>query len=167
MRKRLQREMHSTERADNFLFPIITIIIMGALILSFWDFVVLQQSVYRFGWLNIIGFTLFTPGIIIYLVARLTLGRFFSKRLNLIEGHKLKTHGVYKYVRHPSYIGSILFWLGLTLLLNSTLGFLITLPSIILVLIRIPFEEKMLINAFGQRYIDYMKRTKKLIPHVY
>ncbi|MCW3975540.1 MAG: isoprenylcysteine carboxylmethyltransferase family protein [Candidatus Bathyarchaeota archaeon] len=167
MRKRLKREMHSTERADNFLFPTITIVTIGALILSFWDFIVLQQSVYRFGWLNIIGFAFFIPGIIIYLVARLTLGRFFSKRLNLIEGHKLKTHGIYKYVRHPSYIGSILFWLGLTLLLNSILGFLVMLPGVILVLIRIPFEEKMLINAFGQQYIDYMKRTKKLIPCVY
>jgi protein-S-isoprenylcysteine O-methyltransferase Ste14 len=167
MRKRLQREMHSTERADSFLFPIITIVTMSALILSFWDYIVLQQSVYRFEWLNIIGFALFTPGIIIYLVARLTLGRFFSKRLNLIEGHKLKTNGVYKYVRHPSYIGSILFFLGFTLLLNSILGFLVMFVGVILVLIRIPFEEKMLINAFGQQYIDYMKRTKKLIPYIY
>lgn len=59
MRKRLKREMHSTERADNFLFPTITIVTIGALILSFWDFIVLQQSVYRFGWLNIIGFAFF------------------------------------------------------------------------------------------------------------
>jgi protein-S-isoprenylcysteine O-methyltransferase Ste14 len=159
--------MHSTERADNFLFPAITIGTLCALAISFWDFMVLQQSVYRFGWLNVIGLALFTPGIIIYLAARLTMGRFFSKRLNLIEGHKLVTHGVYKYVRHPSYTGSILFWLGLTLLFNSLLGFAAMLPLVILILIRIPFEEKMLINRFGLHYIEYVKRTKKLIPYVY
>lgn len=167
MKKRLQREMHSKERADNFLFPAITIDTLCALTISFWDFMVFQQSVYRFGWLNVIGLTLFTLGIIFYLAARLTLGRYFSKRLNLIEGHKLVTHGVYKYVRHPSYTGSILLWLGFTLLLNSLLGFVAMLPLVILVLIRITFEENMLINTFGQQYIEYVKRTKKLIPYVY
>ncbi len=167
MKKRFQREMHTTERADKFLFPAITIVTFCALIISFWDFIVLQQSVYRFGWLNVIGLALFGPGIIIYLAARLTLKNFFSKRLNLIEEHKLVTHGVYKYIRHPSYTGSILLWLGFTLLLNSIHGFIVMLPSVILVLIRIKFEEKMLIRAFGQQYIDFMKRTKKLIPYVY
>ena len=167
MKKRLQREMHSTERADNYLFPAITICTLCALAISFWDFMVLQQSIYRLGLLNVIGLALFMPGIIIYLASRLTLGKFFSKRLNLIEDHKLVTHGVYKYVRHPSYTGSILFWLGVTLLLNSIFGFIVMLLSVILILIRIPFEEKMLINVFGHRYTDYIKRTKKLIPHVY
>jgi protein-S-isoprenylcysteine O-methyltransferase Ste14 len=101
------------------------------------------------------------------LASRLTLGRLFSKRLNLIEGHKLVTLDVYKYVRHPSYTGSILYFLGLTLLLNSILGFIVMLLLVILILIRIPFEERMLINAFGQHYIEYVKRTKKLIPYVY
>ena len=79
----------------------------------------------------------------------------------------LVTHGVYTKVRHPSYTGSSLFWLGLALLLNSILGFIVMHLGVTLVLIRIPFEEKMLISRFGQQYIDYMKRTKKLIPHVY
>ncbi len=163
----MQREIHSSERADNFLFPAMTIITFCALTISIWDFIILQQGIYRLGWLNVIGIAFFVPGTIIYLAARLTLGRFFSKRLNLIKGHKLVTHSVYKYVRHPSYTGSILFWLGLTLLLNSILGFMAMLPSVILVLIRIPFEEKMLMNEFGQQYIKYLKRTKKLIPYVY
>ena len=167
MKKRLHREMHSTERADNFLFPTITIGTLCALIISFWDFIMLQQSSYRFGWLNVVGLALFVPGIIIYSTSRLALGNFFSKRLNLIEGHKLVTHGIYKYVRHPSYTGSILFWLGFTLLFNSILGFAAMLPLVILILIRIPFEEKMLINRFGLQYIEYVKRTKKLIPYVY
>lgn len=167
MKKRLHREMHSTERADNFLFPAITIGTLCALIISFWDFIMLQQSSYRFGWLDVVGLALFVPGIIIYLTSRLALGNFFSKRLNLIEGHKLVTHGIYKYVRHPSYTGSIFLFLGLTLLLNSIPGFLVMLLSVILLLIRIPFEEKMLISRFSKQYIEYMNRTKKLIPYVY
>ncbi|MEE9458540.1 MAG: isoprenylcysteine carboxylmethyltransferase family protein [Candidatus Bathyarchaeia archaeon] len=167
MKKRFQRELYTTEKADKFLFPAITIVSLCALAISFWDFLVFQQSVYRFELLNVIGLALFGSGIIIYLASRLTLGRLFSKRLNLIEGHKLVTLDVYKYVRHPSYTGSILYFLGLTLLLNSILGFIVMLLLVILILIRIPFEERMLINAFGQHYIEYVKRTKKLIPYVY
>ena len=62
---------------------------------------------------------------------------------------------------------SILFFLGLPLLFNSVLGFVIVLPLIILLLIRIPIEENMLIKEFGEEYREYMKRTKKLIPSVY
>ena len=159
--------MHTTEKADKFLFPAITVVTYGALVISIWDLVVLQQSRYRFGWLNAIGLVLFVSGLVIYFAARLTLGRFFSRRLNLIEGHQLVTHGIYKYVRHPSYTGSILFWPGFTLLLNSVIGFIVMLLLIVLILIRLPFEEKMLLRAFGQQYVEYMKRTKKLIPFLY
>jgi len=167
MKKRLEREMHTSEKADRFIFPAISIVTYGALAICIWDFVVLKQGQYTIGWLTAIGFVMFVPGLAIYLAARLTLGQLFSKRLNLIEGHKLVTHGMYKYVRHPSYTGSILFWLGLTLLLNSTLGFIAMLLLVLLILIRIPFEEKMLARAFGQEYINYSKRTKKLIPFLY
>jgi len=167
MKRKLERELHTTEKADKFIFPAINVVTYGALAISIWDLVVLQHGQYSIGWVTIIGIVLFVSGLIIYLAARLTLGRLFSKRLNLIEGHKLVTYGIYKYVRHPSYTGSILFWLGFTLLLNSVLGFFVMLLLVLLILIRIPFEERMLIRAFCQQYIEYMKRTKKLIPFLY
>lgn len=58
---------------------------------------------------------------VIYSPAQITLGRLYSQRLKLAERHELLTHEIYKYMRHPYYAGSILSWLGLTLLLNSVL----------------------------------------------
>jgi protein-S-isoprenylcysteine O-methyltransferase Ste14 len=70
-------------------------------------------------------------------------------------------------VRHPYYAGSILYWPGLALLLNSFLGFALMLVVVFLLLVRIPYEEEMLMEAFGRQYAGYMKRTKKLIPFLY
>lgn len=161
------RQLFKTEKDDRILFAAINFASLGSLAVTAWDFIVLQQGVYRFRWLSLVGFMLSTPGLIIYLTARMTLGRLFSKTLVIVEGHELITHGIYEHVRHPSYTGSILFFLGLPLLFNSVLGFVLVLPMILMVLLRIPIEENMLLREFGEEYREYMKRTKKLIPSVY
>ncbi len=161
------RHLFKTEKDDRLLLAVINIVSLSSLAITAWDFIVQQQGIYSFRWLSLVSSMLFTPGLIIYLAARMTLGRLFSKTLVIAEGHELITHGIYKHVRHPSYTGSILFFLGLPLLFNSVLGFIIVLPMIILVLIRIPIEESMLLREFGEEYGEYMKRTKKLIPFVF
>jgi len=161
------RQLFKTERDDRILYTTISIVSLGSLAVTAWDFIVQQQGVYSLRWLNLVGFMLFIPGLVIYLAARITLGRLFSKTLVIVEGHELITHGIYRHVRHPSYTGSILFFLGLPLLFNSVLGFAIVLPMILLVLLRIPIEENMLLREFGEDYREYMKRTKRLIPSVY
>jgi len=161
------RQLFKTERDDRILYTTISIVSLGSLAVTAWDFIALQQGVYSLRWLSLVGFMLFIPGLVIYLAARMTLGRLFSKTLVIVEGHELITHGIYRHVRHPSYTGSILFFLGLPLLFNSVLGFAIVLPMILLVLLRIPIEENMLLREFGEDYREYMKRTKKLIPSVY
>jgi len=161
------RQLFKTEKDDRILYTTINIVSLGSLAVTAWDFIVQQQGVYSLRWLSLVGFMLFIPSLVIYLAARMTLGRLFSKTLVIVEGHELITHGIYRHVRHPSYTGSILFFLGLPLLFNSVLGFAIVLPMIILVLLRIPIEENMLLREFGEDYREYMKRTKKLIPSVY
>jgi protein-S-isoprenylcysteine O-methyltransferase Ste14 len=144
--------------------PAINIVEGFAFLVSIFDFV---TKPYSYSWFNIIGFILFVFGLVIYLKARLKLGRFFSEKLRLLKTHELVTSGIYGIIRHPIYTGGMLLLLGFTLILNSFLGFLIMLLYVPLILIRIPYEEKMLKEAFGQQYIDYMKRTKKLIPLLY
>ena len=161
------RQLFKTERDDRILYTTISIVSLGSLVVTAWDFIVQQQGVYSLRWLSLVGFMLFIPGLVIYLAARMTLGRLFSKTLVIVEGHELITHGIYRHVRHPSYTGSILFFLGLPLLFNSVLGFAIVLPMILLVLLRIPIEENMLLREFGEDYREYMERTKRIIPSVY
>jgi protein-S-isoprenylcysteine O-methyltransferase Ste14 len=114
------------------------------------------------------GLTAAVAGLGIRAVAKRALGRFFSIRVQVQEGHRLIREGLYSRIRHPLYTGLLLAWCAPPLLLGSPLGFLlVTLPQAILVLQRIPREEALLIETFGDEYRAYMATTKRLIPGVW
>jgi protein-S-isoprenylcysteine O-methyltransferase Ste14 len=57
--------------------------------------------------------------------------------------------------------------LGFSMILSSVYGSVIVLLGNMFLLFRIPIEEEMLLNEFGEEYEDYRKKTKKLIPYIY
>lgn len=156
--------MIDAEKTDRILLPAINVVETIAFVVSGWDFL---TTPYHFSWITIAGLVLVLSGITIYVKARRTLGRFFSERLRLLEDHELVASGIYAHIRHPIYAAGMLLLPGFALLLNSPLGFIIMLLYIPLILVRIPFEEKMLRNAFGEKYIEYAKQTKRLVPLLY
>jgi protein-S-isoprenylcysteine O-methyltransferase Ste14 len=91
----------------------------------------------------------------------------FSGTLRIRADHTLVTHGPYRWVRHPMYTVFLLNMLTMFLLsANALLGLLsFTLLSAIITL-RIPREEAMLIEAFGDAYRAYQKRTGRLLPRL-
>ncbi len=79
----------------------------------------------------------------------------------------LVTTGVYRFIRHPQYIGLILISLGM-ILDWATLPMLILFPVMIFMYIRLAKrEENDMISEFGDVYRDYMKKTKRLLPFIY
>ncbi len=79
----------------------------------------------------------------------------------------LKTTGINALVRHPLYLGTILFLFGL-FLFYPQISSLVFLISVLLYLpFGIHFEEKKLRRQFGQAYLDYEKQVKRLIPGVW
>jgi protein-S-isoprenylcysteine O-methyltransferase Ste14 len=117
--------------------------------------------------LFIVGVLMLITGGFIRMLAIVALRRNFSGALRIREGHTLTTNSVFRYVRHPAYLGAIILFLGFPVIFSSVLGFLVMLLLIPYLLHRIKLEEKMLIEHFGDQYLEYMKRTKKLIPFVY
>ena len=115
----------------------------------------------------VLGGLIFIVGLVIRVVALLNLRLNYSSTLRIREGHQLITHGIYKYVRHPVYTGTLLSCLGLPIFGTSPLGFLFVLMGIPLFIYRIGAEEKMLIEKFGEDYVEYTKATWKLFPYVY
>ena len=104
-------------------------------------------------------------GFAIRVTAKKALGRFFTVRVQLQEGHELIDTGLYGIVRHPLYLGFVLEWVAPPLLLGSPAGFLFTtLPILAGVIQRIPQEEGLLLEGLGDRYRAYMARTKRLVP---
>lgn len=79
-------------------------------------------------------------------------------------GHKLVTHGPYRWVRHPLYTVGILYWLSLTLLTGMWWLALGLLPAGAFLLWRTPREEAKLIETFGDEYRLYMQRTGRHLP---
>ncbi|HEV8669248.1 MAG TPA: isoprenylcysteine carboxylmethyltransferase family protein [Candidatus Limnocylindria bacterium] len=94
-----------------------------------------------------------------------SLGRSYGIRLDVFEGHSLKTDGPYRFVRHPMYLGIVLFHLGASLALQSPLLLGATALYVVpFTAIRIGAEERVLRDAFGERYLRYAERVPALIP---
>jgi protein-S-isoprenylcysteine O-methyltransferase len=98
----------------------------------------------------------------------LYLGRFFTVNVAVHEGHRVVDSGPYRYVRHPSYTGALIAFLGLSLGFGSWLSvLLVMLPTWLAYAWRIRIEERTLAEALGENYRGYIRRTKRLVPLVY
>jgi len=117
--------------------------------------------------MNVVGALIFIIGLVITVNAQMTLKLNYSGTLRIREGHQLITHGIYKYVRHPVYTGTLLRTFAIPIYTTSLLGFLFALVGIPLFIYRIGVEEKMLIEEFGDEYLEYTKATRKLFPYIY
>jgi protein-S-isoprenylcysteine O-methyltransferase len=107
-------------------------------------------------------------GICIRSIAIRQLGRFHTPNVAIRADHRLMETGLYSLVRHPSYLGALLAFLGLGLALDNVFSLaLIAVATPCLYLYRIREEDAVLLAAFGDRYRDYCARTRRLIPWVY
>jgi protein-S-isoprenylcysteine O-methyltransferase Ste14 len=114
------------------------------------------------------GITLMIIGIILRLYTVFSLKSLFTADVAIHQNHKLKTDGIFKIVRHPSYSGSLLTFLGFGLSLGNWISLIIVfLPVLGVFLYRINIEEKALMDNFKDEYADYQKKTRKLIPFVF
>jgi protein-S-isoprenylcysteine O-methyltransferase Ste14 len=93
-----------------------------------------------------------------------TLDRQYSAQLEIKSEHKLITVGPYAKVRHPMYTVLGLFSLGIALLTANTLIIAFTLIIIVGFPLVAKQEEQMLIDEFGEEYLEYMKRTRRFFP---
>ncbi|MHA1943756.1 MAG: isoprenylcysteine carboxylmethyltransferase family protein [Candidatus Thorarchaeota archaeon] len=92
------------------------------------------------------------------------LGASFSKTLTIQDDHELVTTGPYSRIRHPMY-SVYTFWFGSWFLVSANLMFAISwVLWMIYLFIRIPQEEQMLLEQFGDSYCEYMNKTGRLIP---
>ena len=94
------------------------------------------------------------------------LDRQWSIALELREDHQLITSGPYRYVRHPMYLGIFVYTMGLMMVSLDVLVVLFFAFTIWVNYRRIPREEQMLIQEFGDEYIEYIKRSGRLLPQL-
>jgi protein-S-isoprenylcysteine O-methyltransferase len=114
------------------------------------------------------GVVLFVAGLLLRWWAIITLGRFFTVDVTIEKDHELVERGPFRVVRHPSYTGVLLAFVGFALSLGNWAALLvILLPISVAFIHRMNVEENALSGALGMQYTDYMRRTKRLVPYVY
>jgi protein-S-isoprenylcysteine O-methyltransferase len=114
------------------------------------------------------GSALVIAGLTVRWYAILYLGRFFTVDVAIASDHRLVDSGPYRFVRHPSYTGALMAFLGLGLCLcNWASVAVIVLPALFAFSRRIRIEEAALTAGLGDAYRDYRRRTRALIPAVY
>jgi protein-S-isoprenylcysteine O-methyltransferase Ste14 len=153
--------------ADRWLPVLSGLLWLAAIVISVIDLVILQHGRYNLTAVGIAGAALLLVGLGLYGIARRALGKLFSEAVRIIPEHRLVTGGPYRLIRHPIYLGEIFFGLSIPMILGSFYGFIIMLAPIPMLLYRIMIEEKILVSRFGQEYLDYASKTKKLIPYIY
>lgn len=113
------------------------------------------------------GLCIIVAGMLFRLYCVRMLGKYFTVQITVKDDHKLIDTGVYKYLRHPSYTGSLLSFIGLGVSMNNWLSLLVIfIPVFIAFQYRIRLEEKMLEESI-KGYTDYKKRTWRLIPYLF
>jgi protein-S-isoprenylcysteine O-methyltransferase Ste14 len=117
------------------------------------------------GWL---GALLMAGSIILLLLAHRDLGRNWSPSVDLRHEHRLVTQGIYAVLRHPIYASVWLWCLAQALLVHNWIGGLAGLLLFLPVyLTRLPVEEGMMLDQFGEQYRQYMRRVGGIFPRLW
>jgi protein-S-isoprenylcysteine O-methyltransferase Ste14 len=114
------------------------------------------------------GFAMMLAGLSVRIWAMVVLGKFYTRTLRMEPDQQIVQQGPYRLIRHPGYLGSLLFWIGAGLATRNwivaggiALAFGLAYRS------RIQAEETMLLATFGQAYKDYSRRTWRLVPFLF
>ncbi len=117
-------------------------------------------------WLRGTGFVLGLFSVAFWTWTQVTLDTQWSAQLQLTKDHSLVTAGPYARVRHPLY--SAMFGWGIALVL-LTANWIFTAICVLMVfglLWRVPKEEQMMLEAFGDEYKTYMRHTGRFFPRL-
>ena len=115
----------------------------------------------------VLGAVAMATGLWLFWRSHADLGDSWSVTLELNAGHRLVTRGVYHVVRHPMYLSFIVLGIGQALLLaNWIAGLAGLVGTALLIAVRLPHEEAMMIEAFGDEYRGYMRRTGGILPRL-
>jgi protein-S-isoprenylcysteine O-methyltransferase Ste14 len=168
MSRRQQGKREISKTGDKGSIWLLTISISIGYWLSFIIASTKIGRIYHWNTFFVIGAILALIGLIIRVTSILTLKQQFTYTVTKIENHELIETGLYKKIRHPGYLGQLIIFLGISTCLSNWISILLMIIPVLLgYLNRITVEEKFMVEQMGQKYIDYQKRTKRLIPMIY
>ena len=168
LRQKQKREKEIVKSGDKASIWILSVFIGIGYLLSFSIGATKIGRIYHWDIFFIIGAILTIVGLAIRIKSILTLKQYFIYTVTEIENHELIETGLYKSIRHPGYLGQLIIFVGISTSLSNWLSILLMMTPVLLGYIyRINTEERFMTEQFGQKYVDYQKRTKRLVPMLY
>jgi protein-S-isoprenylcysteine O-methyltransferase Ste14 len=135
------------------------------------SFAIGATKIGRMGYWNIffvIGMALIVIGFMVRIHSIQMLKQYFTYSVAKVENQKIIETGLYKFIRHPGYLGQLIIFIGISTALSNWLSVLLMMiPVTIGYNYRIKVEERFMIEQMGESYLDYKKRTKRMIPMIY
>ena len=115
----------------------------------------------------VVGTLCYIGGIWLCYRSHADLGQGLSPTLDIKVGHRLVTEGIYGRIRHPMYLGFLLFVLGQAFVVSNFVAGLSGLSGmVLLIVLRVGPEEQMMLDEFGDEYAAYRERTGRLLPRI-
>ncbi len=115
-------------------------------------------------WLRWAGFAWGLAALGLWTWTHVALGRLWSAQLQLRANHRLVTCGPYSRIRHPMYTAILAWTMSLGFVIANWLPIILAVLALMFLVARVPREEQMLLDQFGDDYRAYMKRTGKYLP---
>jgi protein-S-isoprenylcysteine O-methyltransferase Ste14 len=139
---------------------------LAALVLAFmtppWTDGIARNALYCFGLLLMI------IGAFVRQHSIRMLGDHFSYRVRVSERSEIVKRGIYRWVRHPSYTGGMLFNLGLAIALTNWRSLLLVVAGMLVMYVyRVRVEEMALLKVHKDDYREYMRDTKRFVPFIF
>lgn len=156
------------KKRDRHTFELAALTNIACYYLPVYDYLHMGEVLPRSGPIVAIGFALMLLGEGMRVAALLTLGRFFTMRVAVLEGHKVVDRGLYAFVRHPAYTGWFVLSLGVAIFFGSVIGLVGTVLFVIVIGLRVTAEERALRSDLGDAYVTYSDRVRyRFIPWVF
>ncbi len=115
-------------------------------------------------WARWAGFAIGLASLAFWTWTQAALGSAWSAQLQLREEHRLVTSGPYAHIRHPLYTAMVIWAAALALVSANWVFAGLAVLVIVGFQVRVPREEQMLIDRFGDEYREYMKKTGRFLP---
>jgi len=115
-------------------------------------------------WSRWLGFALGIASLAFWAWVQAALGKHWSAQLQLREGHQLVTSGPYAHIRHPLYTAMLGISIAFALTSGNWIFVAFAALAVLGLFLRVPREEKMMLDEFGDEYRAYMQRTGRFFP---
>ncbi len=164
------RTRHSSGNVrDRGTQRLLWIVIMVSISLAMWIGMAASHTLFGgASWLQVVSLILIIAGLGLRIAAILNLGKSFSSNVAIQANQTVLKTGLYRWMRHPSYTGLVVIFCSVGVHSQNWIGLLLaTVPTTAALLYRIHVEEIALREHFGEEYVDYCRRTRRLIPGIY